>query len=152
MHSHSLVRNHTHAAVHTVKELLGGSVVFSVDPFLFIEVSPSAFKIQAVSVAIQICLVGFAFSVGSHAGLVSVLLAVADVCLVEVSLYCVTSRPQFGIIEVTPSSDTAVIQSVVTVHTAAVMLALCCTTTKTPVVILSVARATQTAVSQVPLS
>ena len=44
----------THAAVHTLEEPSGGSVVFSVDPFLFIEVSLSAVKSQAISVVIQI--------------------------------------------------------------------------------------------------
>lgn len=112
-----------------MKELFRGSVVFSVDPFLFIEVSLSDIKIQAISVAIQICLVGFSVSIGSKAGLVSVFLAVGDVCLIEVSLYRVTSRPQFGIIEVTPSSGTAIIQSTISIHTAAVMLTLCRTTT-----------------------
>lgn len=142
----------THAAVHTLEEPSGGSVVFSVDPFLFIEVSLSAVKSQAISVVIQIWLVGFAVSVRSQAGLVSVLLAIGDVCLIKVSLYCVTARPQFGVIKVTPSSDTAIIQSMVSIHTASVMFTLCCATTKTPVIKLSVARATQAAVIQVPLS
>ena len=131
--------------------MTGGSVVFPVDPVFFVEVSPSAVKRQAVSVAVQIGLVGFSVSVGPEAGLVSVLLAVGDVCLIEVSLYCVTSRPRFGIKQVTPSSHTAIVQPVVPVHTAAVMLALCCAATETSVVKLSVPGAAQATVIQVPL-
>lgn len=114
---------------------------------MFIEVSPSAIESQAVSVAVQIRLVGFSVPVGSEAGLVSVLLAVGDVCLIEVGLYRVTTRPQFGIIEVTPSSHTAIIRSMVSIHTAAIVLTLCRATTETPVIKLSM-----TAVIQVPLS
>lgn len=104
-----------------------------------------------MSVVVQVCLVGFTVSIGSKAGLESVLLAVGDVCLIEVSLYCVTYGPDFGIIKLAPYSDAAVIQSMVSIHSAAEMLALCCTATQTPVVKLSVPRATQTAVIQVSL-
>lgn len=131
--------------------MIGGSVVFPVDPVFFVEVSPSAIERQAVSVAVQIGFVGFSVSVGPEVGLVSVLLAVGDVCLIEVSLYRVTSRPRFGIKQVTPSSHTAIVQSVVPVHTVAIMLTLCRATTKTPVIKLSVPGAAQTAVIQVPL-
>lgn len=84
----------------------------------------------------------------SQAGLVRVVLAIGDVCLTEVSLDCVTSGSRIGVIEVAPSSDTAVMQAVVPVQTAAVMLTLRGATTKTPVIKLSVS----TAVGQVPLS
>lgn len=117
------VHDHMYNTVDT--KLLRGSVVFLVDPFLFIEISPSAIQSQAISVGIEICLVGFSVLVRSEAGLVRVLLAVGDVCLIEVRLYCVTSRSYFRVIQVTPSSDSAVIQSMVLIDTAPIVLTLC---------------------------
>lgn len=131
--------------------MMRGSVVLPVDPFMLVEVSPSTVKIQAISVAVHVCVVGFSVSVGSEAGLVSVFLSIGDVRLIQVNLSRVTSKPQFGIIDVTPCCDAAIIQSVVPVQAAAEMLALCRTTTQTPVVKLPVTSATQTAVIQVPL-
>lgn len=95
--------------------MLTGSVVFPVDPFMLVEVSPSTIKIQAISVAVHICIVGFSDCVGSKAGLVNVFLSIGDVCLIQVGLSRVTSKPQFGIIEVTPCCDAVIIQSVVPV-------------------------------------
>lgn len=89
---------------------------------------------------------------GPQAGLVSVVLAAGDVRLIEVSLHCVTARPQSGVIEVTARSDATLIEPVVAVQTAAVMLTLCCTATQAPVVKLSVPAAAQAAVVQVSLS
>lgn len=93
---------------------------------MFIEVSPSAIQSQAISVGIEICLVGLSVLIRSEAGLVRVLLAIGDVCLIEVRLYCVTSRSCFRVVQVTPSSDAAVIQSMVLIDTAPIVLTLCC--------------------------
>lgn len=124
----------------------------SVDPVLFVEVSPTTVIIQAVSVGVQIRLKGFSVCIISQAALVSVFLAIADVRLIQISFDRVTSGPQLGIVEVTRCSDAAIVQSMVSVHAAAKMLTLCRTTTKAAVVKLPVPGAAQTAIIQLPLS
>lgn len=103
------------------------SVVVSVHPFLFIEVSPSAVQSQATSVAAYVCFVGFSGSVVGQAGLVRVPFAVGGVRLIKVGLHHLTSR------QVASSSDALVAQST-TMKAAPIMLTLCCTATQTPVI------------------
>jgi len=109
-----------------VEELLRGSVVVSVYPFALIEVSPVAVEVQAVSVAVQVCVEGFPLCVTPEAALENLLLAVGDVCLIEVDFSRVSFRPQRGVVKFAPGSDAAVVQPVLPVHVAAVVLALRC--------------------------
>lgn len=138
MRSFFLPLSHAHTDAHIHTE----SVVFSTDPFLFVEVSSSTVQTQTVSVAVKVCLVGFPVSVGSKAGFVSVFFATGRVRLIEVNLHCLTARPQFGVKKVTPCPDSVPVQSMVPVRTAAVVLALRRAATQTPVIKLSVASAT----------
>lgn len=62
-----------------------------------------------------------------------------------------TSRPGFGIVDVTPSSQASIIQSVVPVGAGAIVFALCRAAAQTPVIKLSLPRAPQSATIQVPL-
>lgn len=62
-----------------------------------------------------------------------------------------TSRPGFGIIDVTPSSHAAIVQSVVPVGAGAIVFTLCRAAAQTPVIKLSLPRAPQSAAIQVPL-
>lgn len=118
---------------------------------MLIKVPLPTVKIQAVSVAVQVCVEGLSACVGSQAGLERLVSAAGNICLVEVNLSYLTSSFQSGIIQVTACSDAAVIQTVISIRTAAVMLALSGAAAQASVVILSVFGATQTAIVQDPL-
>lgn len=123
------------------------SVVLSVHPFSVMEVSPSAVQSQAASVTVHVGFVGSSVCVAGEAGLVRIPFAVGAVRLIKVSLHRVTSRPRFRIIEVAPSSNALIAQSI-PINAAPIMLASGCTTTQTPVVKLSAV--TQAAVAGLP--
>lgn len=84
------------------------SVSLSFYPFLIIEVPPSTVKIQAVSVAVQVCVEGLPVWVRSQTGLKRLVPTAGDVCLVEVNLSRLTTSFESGIIQVSACSDAAV--------------------------------------------
>lgn len=94
---------------------------------------------------------GLPVCVRSQRGLKRVLLTIGGVRLIEVDLFCLTSGFEFGVVEVSPSPDAAVVQPLVCVHTSAVKLTFGGAATQTPVIKLPVPAAAQAAVVQLSL-